>query len=309
VAFVVGCASPENATNDPIGNSSPDLSSDGTGGNGVGDMAGGGGGTGGVGGGGGNAGAGGGGGGGGVATQDMAMAPDLAMPADMAKPADMVVVPMCTLNVPASTCGIWPQCGCTGTQNCNVENTTTFAASCAPSGTTGDYNNCTGNGDSQCAKGRSCVNGVCMPFCGTTTDCPGSYRACVGVDNSAGTAITGMNVCTQFCDPTNPTSSTGGFSPCGPSVGCVPNSSANGKVSTCLGPAGTGVQGDDCTTSSEPDDTKCSPGYGCVSIFSVVNECEKFCYVGVSGQCTGGTSCGSFSTKQYAGAQEIGSCS
>ncbi|HEX6835562.1 MAG TPA: hypothetical protein VF334_03260, partial [Polyangia bacterium] len=68
---VVGCASPKNAANDPIGSSSPDLG-DGSGGNG-GDqdlaMPGGGGG-GGVGGGGG-AGAGGGGGGGG-AQQDLA---------------------------------------------------------------------------------------------------------------------------------------------------------------------------------------------------------------------------------------------
>ncbi len=259
------------------------------------------------GGGGGGVGGGGGGGGGGV-TQDMAMAP----PADMAMapPADMAMAACTPLNVPTSLCAIFPQCGCAGGQNCNVEDTTTGKAQCAPVGTTGDYNNCTGNGDSQCAKGRTCVNGVCMPFCGTTTDCPGAYRGCFGVNNAGGTAIPGMNVCTQFCDPVNPTSSTGGFSPCGPNVACEPNSAANGRISTCLGPTtASGTQGADCSNGSNPDQTKCAPGYGCVSIFSTFFECERFCDVGVSGGCPSSTSCGSFSTKQYAGAQEIGSCS
>ncbi|HEX9105198.1 MAG TPA: hypothetical protein VF997_23470, partial [Polyangia bacterium] len=221
VALVaVGCASPKNATNDPIGSSSPDLAGgDGTGGNGDQDLAmPGGGGGGGVGGGGG-AGAGGGGGGGaggggGGAQQDLSMPADMATPPDMAQP---VCSPV--LNVPASTCGIFPQCGCSGaTANCNVEDDTTFKAACAAAGTTADWNNCTGNGDAQCGVGRSCVDGVCSPFCGSVTDCPGAYRDCLQVQNSSGTNITGMKVCTAFCDPTKPQNATGGFTACGPNV-------------------------------------------------------------------------------------------
>jgi hypothetical protein len=317
VVAIAGCASPQNATNDPLGGGSPDLAGDGTGGNGSPDLAmgGGGGGGGGAGGGGGGAGAGGGGGGGAGGGGGGGAVQDLAMPADMSMPVSTDMAMACTpvLNVPSSTCGIFPQCGCTGTQNCNVENTTTGQASCAPSGATGDYNNCSGNGDSQCAKGRSCVNGVCMPFCGTTSDCPGAYRACVGVNNMSNAAIPGMNVCTQFCDPVSPQSSTGGFSPCGPNVACEPNTAANGRVSTCLGPTtASGTQGADCTTNNTYDDTKCAPGYGCtgLTIFgTTIYECLHFCDVGAStGQCPSSTSCGSFTTKLYAGAQEIGVC-
>ena len=305
VALVVaGCASPKNAAMDPIGSSSPDLAGDGTGGNGGDvDMAMGGGGTGGVGG-GGSAGAGGGGGGG--AQQDLAMPVDMATPADLAMPACTPV-----LNVPASTCGIFPQCGCSGaTPNCNVEDDNTFQASCAAAGTTPDWNNCTQNGDAQCGVGRSCVDGVCSPFCANAaTDCPGAYRDCTQVQNGSGTDITGMKVCTSYCDPTNPQNATGGFTACGPNVNCYP---AADRAPFCLGPTtASGTQNASCKTSSASDYTKCAPGYVCLTLISgSAYGCYKFCKVGVSGECSAfsGTSCNSFSPKNYAGGQEIGYC-
>jgi hypothetical protein len=309
VVFVVaGCASPQNATKDPLGGGSPDLADDGTGGNGSPDLAmagSGGGGGGGAGGGGGGAGAGGGGGGGGGAIQD------LAMPADMTLPpvTDMAMACMPVLNVPASTCGIFPQCGCTGTQNCNIEDDTTFKASCAPSGSTPDWNNCTNNGDSQCGVGRSCVDGVCSPFCGAVSDCPGSYRGCYQVQNSTQTNITGMKICSSFCDPTNPQNATGGFTACGPNVNCYPGTDRN---PSCLGPTtASGTQNASCKTSGAADVTKCAPGYYCATVISgSVYGCYKFCKVGVAGECSSfsGTSCNSFSPSAYAGAQEIGFC-
>ncbi|MGZ3441444.1 MAG: hypothetical protein ACXVDD_18120 [Polyangia bacterium] len=307
--FVAGCASPKNATNDPLGGDGPDLAGDNTGGNGTPDMAtggnGGGGGGGVGGGGGGGGGAGGGGGGGGGSTQDLSMPADMTTPT----PADMAMACMPVLNVPASTCGIFPQCGCTGTQNCNVENTTTFTAGCAPSGSTPDWNNCSGNGDSQCGVGRSCVDGVCSPFCGAVADCPGTYRDCFQVANNAGTSITGMKVCSSFCDPTNPQNNTGGFMACGPNVNCYPGSD---RIPYCVGPTtASGGQNTNCKTSGNPDNTKCAPGYACVndSLFNL-DTCYKFCKVGVAGECSSfsGTSCNSFGTKQYAGGQEIGYC-
>jgi hypothetical protein len=315
--FVVGCASPQNASNGgPLG-SSPDLSDPGIGGNGDQDMAtgngggGGGGGGGGVGGGGGGGGGAGGGGGGG-AQQDLAMPPDMAMPRDMAMPADMAQTPpACTLNVPISTCGIWPQCGCSGaTPNCNVEDTTTFRAACAPAGTTPDWNNCSGNGDSQCGVGRTCVDGVCSPFCGAVADCPGAYRDCFQVVNGSNANITGMKVCSAFCDPTNPQNATGGFTACGPNVNCYPGSD---RVPYCVGPTtASGTQDVNCKNGSAGDNTLCAPGYACVTISflgSTLYQCQKFCHVGGSGECASGYSCSSFGTKQYAGGQEIGGCS
>ena len=302
--FAVGCASPKNAANDPIGSSSPDLG-DGTGGNGGDqDLAmPGGGGSGGVGGGGG-AGAGGAGGGGG-AQQDLAMPLDLATLADLAQAACSPV-----LNVPASTCGIFPQCGCSGaTANCNVEDDTTFKASCAAAGTTPDWNNCTGNGDSQCGVGRSCVDGVCSPFCGAVSDCPGAYTDCVQVQNSSQQNITGMKVCTSYCDPTNPQNATGGFTACGPNVNCYPSSNRNPY---CLGPTtASGTQNASCNTNNAADDSKCAPSFVCLTVISgSVYGCYKMCKVGASGACSAysGTSCNSFATKQYAGGQEIGYC-
>ena len=299
VFVVAGCAAPRNASNDPIGGSSPDMSSDGSGGNGGDvDMATGGGG---VGGGGGGGSAGGGGGGGGV-VQDLAMPADLAM-----APGPDMAQPVCVLNVPTSTCGIFPQCGCTGGKNCNVEDTTSGQASCAAAGTTPDWNSCTSNGDGQCGVGRSCVDGVCSPFCGAVSDCPGSYRDCFQVVNESSNNIPGMKACTSFCDPTNPQNSAGGYTACGPNVGCMPGTD---HIPYCVGPTlATGTQGKSCATSSAADDSKCAPGYGCVGLGLGLYQCQKFCQVGVSGSCPSSYTCSSFATKNYAGTTEIGGCS
>ena len=176
VFVLAGCAAPKNAANDPIGSgSSPDLSSDdGTGGNGGdGDMAVAGGGAGG-GGGGGSAGVGGGGGGGaGGGGGGGAPIPDMATPLDLATPIgpDMAQ-PICTLNVPTSTCGIFPQCGCTA-QNCNVEDTTTGKAQCAAAGTTPDWNNCSGNGDSSAPTAAAASTASARRSAAPAADCPG----------------------------------------------------------------------------------------------------------------------------------------
>ena len=308
--FVAGCASPQNATNGGPFGSSPDLSDPGTGGNGGdGDMALPGGGSGG----GGGGGVGGGGGGGGGAQQDMATPPDMAMAPDMAMPPDMAQAPpMCPLNVPTSTCGIWPQCGCSGAKpNCNVEDNTTGKADCAAAGTTPDWNNCSGNGDAQCGVGRTCVDGVCSPFCGAVGDCPGAYRDCFQVVNESSANIPGMKVCSSFCDPTNPQNATGGFTACGPNVNCYPGSD---RVPYCIGPTtASGTQDANCKSGSSGDSSLCAPGYACVTISffgTTLYQCQKFCHVGgASSECPSSYTCSSFGTKQYAGGQEIGGCS
>jgi hypothetical protein len=307
ILVAAGCASPESAAKSLPG-SSHDMAG-GTGGNGGDDMAGGGGS------GGGGGGGQGGGGGGGSGTVDMATAVrDMAMPVvvDMAMPVvPDLSMPACVpvLNVPSSTCGIFPQCGCAAGVNCNVENDTTGQAMCAPAGTTPDWNLCTGNGDSQCTVGRSCVDGVCSPFCLATTDCPGAYRACVQVVNASSANIPGFKVCTTYCDPTSPQSSTAPYTACGPNVNCFPASDRNPY---CIGPTtASGTQNASCANAAGngPDQTKCAPSFGCVTVGPIYG-CYKFCKVGVAGECSAfsSTSCNSFGTKLYSGGQEIGFC-
>jgi hypothetical protein len=226
---------------------------------------------------------------------------------DMAQPLPPPDMAVCSpLNVPTSTCAIFPQCGCTGGKNCNVEDTTSGQASCAAAGTTPDWNNCSGNCDSQCGVGRTCVDGVCSPFCGAVSDCPGSYRDCFQVVNGSSQNIPGMKVCSSFCDPTNPQNNSGGYMACGPNVNCYPGSD---HIPYCLGPAGTGTQGKSCATNSASDPSKCAPGYACVGLGLNLYQCQKFCAVGGANTCSSSTSCSSFQTKVYAGGQEIGGCS
>ena len=64
------------------------------------------------------------------------------LPPDMAQPLCSPV-----LTVPASTCGVYPQCGCSASTSCDIEDDTSGKASCVAVGTTPDWNNCSGNGE------------------------------------------------------------------------------------------------------------------------------------------------------------------
>jgi hypothetical protein len=308
VFVVAGCAAPKNATNDPLGGSSPDLSSDGTGGNGAEDMALGGGGAAGGGGGGGGS-AGGGGGGGGTVVQDLAMPADMAQPIqDMAQPIppDMAQ-PLCS-PPSGSACVVYPQCGCSASQSCDIT-TASGAGVCVAVGTTPNWNNCTMSG--QCMKGSTCVHGVCTPFCATTgvpsADCSSGTAECYQLQDTNANNIPNDKVCSQNCDPTNPTSTAAGFSPCGPNVNCWPDAD---HYAWCLGPTkATGTQGADCTNTAgtATDPTKCAPGYYC-NVGTLSGTCYKMCHVALTGECPTSTTCKSFSTKMYAGSAEIGVC-
>ncbi len=299
VLVAVGCASPQNASKPGIGTVRPDLAGVGTGGKGDGDV---------------DLGSGGGGSGGAPDLAQPAAPPDLAMttPPDLAQPAappDLATA-ACVKNVPSSTCGIFPQCGCPAGQNCNVENTGTGQALCAPPGATPNWNNCTGNGDNQCPVGSSCVDGVCSPFCSANADCPGANRECVQVVDGNNNNIPGFKVCTLYCDPSSPQTATGGYAACGPNTHCFP---ATDHDPFCLGPAAAsgGAQGANCAdaTGLNPDQSKCAAPFACVSSSPIGPfTCYHYCHVGATGQCSGMGSCNSFGTKLYSGAQEIGYC-
>jgi hypothetical protein len=268
-----------------------------------------------------------------VSTRDLAMtpSPDLAQsivdmatpPPDLAQPiVDMAQPPppdmACARNPAASTCGTYPQCGCASGQNCNVEKPD-GTAQCALAGSTGSWSVCDPqqsgvNGDGVCKVGASCVDGVCAPFCNVDSDCvPGQVCGQVNsVDaNGNATPIPGFKTCSSYCDPTNPTSSAGGYVGCGASVVCVTSGSSTSKTTYCVGPAGSGTSGQSCVNNatSSTDPTMCAPGYGCIlSASGLSASCYKYCHVGKTGECTGTQTCRSQSTKQYAGSVEIGYC-
>jgi hypothetical protein len=222
---------------------------------------------------------------------------------------DSGVIGGCTPPAAGGTCDTSPQCGCPG-QACSVTDFTTGATSCVAAGTTPDFGNCTGNGVGQCRAGSTCVDGVCSPYCGSLSDCPGANRDCFQVSGSTGAAVPGFKVCTQFCDPVSPTLNSGTYQPCGAGVHCFPDTTG---VSSCYGPAATsgGQQAAYCddVSGSGGDPTLCAPGYACVG--STFFDCKKFCHVGSNANCTGsaaGLTCTPFSTKQYAGSVELGFC-
>lgn len=288
VLVAAGCAVPQNPAADPFGGAGSDLGGFGTGGNG------------------GDAGADAGTGAGDLASapvDDMARAaPDLALGPDMTPPPDMT--PACT--PPAgSACVVYPQCGCAANQSCDIPGTASNStAVCVAVGSTPDWNGCTAAG--QCRKGSTCFLGVCVPFCGhlgaPSADCGGGTTECAQVQDDATPPadIPNKKICTRNCDPTNPQNATG-FQPCGPGTNCLPSSD---HYAYCIGGTASGTQGRDCTD----DGTKCAPGYACALDSLGFGTCYKMCHRAKSGECPSSTSCHSFATKQYAGADEIGYC-
>ena len=303
-----GCAVPSKGAVESTGR---DMAGGGVGGNGVGDMSGGGnggsGGTGGSGGAGGSGGVGGSGGTGGAGgSSDMMMSlapPDMTHLVDMPIIHDMAMSKV-TPPVAGAPCSEFPQCGCAGTQNCDIFIPTTGQPNgntvCVASGMTPLYNNCTGEG--QCAKGDSCVGGVCKPFCGATSDCPGAGRACSSVVDGNNMAIPGAKICSQNCNPLNPQDATGGWSPCGPNVDCGGGTQA-APQSDCYGPAvAANTQGAAC------DNANCAPGYDCIGNTLSGYFCRHYCRVGNNGDCPSGTTCNTLSTPEYVGTQQYGYC-
>jgi hypothetical protein len=128
---------------------------------------------------------------------------------------------------------------------------------------------------SQCGKGLTCAYGTCRPYCNA------GAAACAGLGPCedlyvAGTAVPNGKVCSQPCDPKNPAAA------CGASNTCVWDSTA--KLSDC-DTAGTKNELDECTAYND-----CRPGMACIQFFGFY-ECEKFCRIGVAGDCSGGLAC------------------
>jgi hypothetical protein len=232
--------------------------------------------------------------------------PDLSVPPP---PPDLATPPpdlaMCVKTTPTSTCSVFPQCGCASGQMCNTEDESTGKALCAQAGTTPVASGCTGNGDGICVAGSTCFNGACDSYCSTTADCPPD-TVCLGTTGASGNPVPGRSVCTVHCNPLDPQSATGGYSPCGPAINCLAAADGNPGHFYCAGPTkATGTQDKSCNSGST---TACAPSFVCATDGISSYYCSKQCRRGVSGDCTSGHTCTSFGTKVYSGTQEIGFC-
>ena len=196
--------------------------------------------------------------------------------------------------VPAdgATCTVFPQCGCTSSQNCNVTSAT-GATSCVAAGTDGLHETCTAGGD--CQRGMQCVAGLCVPFCATDADCPMPGARCKTAQEAApgGTSmeVPGLKICLAQCDVQAPAAV------CGPNTTCF--FPFPGDDTTECAAAGTSTVKGGCTSNRYA----CAPGYYCSNGI----DCFKWCRVGMS-DCFAGQTCTSLTPKAMKGTVEYGVC-
>jgi hypothetical protein len=194
-----------------------------------------------------------------------------------------------------STCQVFPQCGCMGTQNCNVTSTT-GKMSCVASGSAGLHDACTGSGT--CQKGYQCLANICVPFCNSDSDCTisGSPRCktaqYVPTGGTTPMDVPNLKVCLAQCDPLNPTTV------CGANKTCFfPYLSDD---TTECAAAGTSTVKGGCATNT----FACAPSYICVND----GDCFKWCRIGFPSDCPTGRTCTGFMTPITKGGNEYGVC-
>ena len=181
---------------------------------------------------------------------------------------------VCETTPPNDKCGLDPQCGCLDTETCDVTNRATGATSCVTGGTATLGRPCAQTGD--CVAGLGCLYGACRPYCKTPlTKCSiGGTELCVTMPDDQGKPIPNLSFCTINCDPREPTGV------------CRVNSChwfatrySPSKVSDCnfAGPKG---ELETCV-----DHADCKPGLACIDHPKVGLECERWCRIGVAGDC------------------------
>jgi hypothetical protein len=194
----------------------------------------------------------------------------------------------CVLTPPSNKCGIFPNCGCSGT-TCDFvldSGQAILPTACTPSvGAAAANASCAVTTD--CQEGLTCLFDRCHEFCGSAGDpCSAPFSTC---HNHAST--TGYNVCGIKCDLSSPTS-------CG-SLGCVGVSDGTGATSECE-PVGAGTNNMTCATVLD-----CAPGFNCVNTGAL--QCKQVCKY-PSGICPGMNPCTELGTPEVVDGTEYGYC-
>lgn len=180
----------------------------------------------------------------------------------------------CKTVAPNNRCGLDPQCGCANNETCDVTNEASGATSCVTAGGATLGRPCNQTGD--CLAGLSCVYGACRPYCTTPRSKCGvsGTDLCVEVVGKDSKPIINKAVCTITCDPRVPAGV------CGTNA-CqwFGTYYAPSKVSDCnFG----GTLGSTAVCQYTSD---CQPGLACVSHPQYGLECERWCRIGVAGDC------------------------
>jgi len=227
----------------------------------------------------------------GLPLEDTSVLVDSAPAKDTATPADTAVKDAACTPPSGAVCSTFPQCGCSGSLACDVTGVD-GKTSCVTGGSKTLNQKCTDSG--QCAAGFSCLYDVCMPFCGSSTDCTGSGTpTCRNVQYvEAGTTkdIPGFRVCMQQCDPINPSKV------CGASTTCLFSS----PTTTTCAAAATSTTAGSCAT----DGFACAPGHVCVG----TGDCRRWCRIGFAGDCPTGKTCGKLTSAPTIATIEYGVC-
>lgn len=183
----------------------------------------------------------------------------------------------CETVAPNNRCGLVPQCGCGTNETCDVTNVTTGATSCVSGGSATLGRPCTQTGD--CMAGLTCEYGACRPYCKTPRSKCGvaGTDLCVEILDDNDKPIPNKSVCTITCDPRAPQGV------CGTNA-CLwlPTYYNPSKVTDCnfagtVAPYAAACDGDgDCTA-----------GHVCIEHPSqqIGRECERWCRIGVAGDC------------------------
>lgn len=147
---------------------------------------------------------------------------------------------------PSNVCGVYPQCDCSGSQTCEVDQTAlNGSSSCVPAGNKPIGGACTATA-SQCAAGLTCIWGQCHAYCGTDgAACTNpNTNACVNLTDSNTNPIPNLLICHNDCELADPNSCGGGGEGCiyfdVDKVDCYPvgTTTASCNATTSICPAG-----------------------------------------------------------------------
>lgn len=211
----------------------------------------------------------------------------------------------CVKAPPSNMCGVAPQCGCSSIETCDIQDNT-GAVACAIAGTGGTGKACTQTAG--CARGSTCINSVCKPYCPATLQDGGGCGlpgtgTCSQITDGTNKPIPNFKVCRVACDLENPTSCDLPTAPAGV-VGCDLDDT---NQPDCF-PAGTSKGG--CGTEPDGGYLRCAPSYVCVTITqndAGTSSCKNWCKVADKHAC-GDAGCGGFSTPLKVNGVEYGAC-
>jgi hypothetical protein len=192
----------------------------------------------------------------------------------------------CVTTPPSKKCGVFPQCGCTLAQTCDVMGSK-GEVDCTTAGTAPMGHPCTAT--SGCKVGLTCMFGTCHAYCdkaGQACATAGTGN-CIQVNATGGVPVPNMLVCLVKCALEDP-KSCGGTTVAGTGVCFVDD-----KGGTDCQSGGTRTENQTCNPSME-----CGPALVCTGPAGQDGTCKKWCKV----------VCRSFSTKVMVGTQEYGAC-